>query len=221
MLNEAAIPGFGSGAWHESSLNKILGNRAVLGEFQPHRTIDGTRVPDGEPIKDYFPRVIDDELFYRAQAARTERRTKRMGRKGEGVSNLFSGLLKCAYCNSRMLFERKVYNYLTCYSAKRGLGCVGKRWRYDEFEHQFLSFVKEIDLASLVHSDDDARKRAALEGIVTSLRGEVASIKSQMDKMIELLQVAGTAATYVGGSSRSWRIARSPSRRTSTRRSRN
>jgi DNA invertase Pin-like site-specific DNA recombinase len=200
ILNEAGVSSFGNGgAWHESSLNKILGNHAVLGEFQPHRTIDGTRVPDGEPIRDYFPRIIDDELFYRAQAARVERRTKGMGRKGEGVSNLFSGLLKCAYCNSRMLFERKVYNYLTCYSAKRGLGCIGKRWRYDEFERQFLSFVKEIDLASLVHSDDDAKKRAALEGIATSLKGEVASIKSQMDKTIELLDIAGTAKTYVAG----------------------
>src|SRR5262249_56251451 len=100
MLNEAAIPGFGSGAWHESSLNKILGNRAVLGEFQPHRTIDGTRVPDGEPIKDYFPRVIDDELFYRAQAARTERRTKRMGRKVSDASHHSSPLLTYAYCHS-------------------------------------------------------------------------------------------------------------------------
>jgi hypothetical protein len=197
QLNEAGVPGFGSGAWHESSLNKILGNRAVLGEFQPHRSIEGKRVPDGEPIRDYFPRIIDDELFYRAQVAREQRRTMGAVRKGEGVANLFSGLLKCAYCRSRMLFERKNYNYLTCYSAKRGLGCTGKRWRYEEFETSFLHFVREVDLASLIHGDDDAKKRAVLEGIVTSLRGEVASIKSQMDRMLELLQVAGTATSYV------------------------
>jgi DNA invertase Pin-like site-specific DNA recombinase len=197
-LNEARVPAFGKTNWHESYVNRILTNRAVLGEYQPCRMIDGRAVPDGEPIKNYFPRVIDDDLFFRAQAGRGQRRLRR-GRRGEGVSNLFSGLLKCAYCGERMVFERKGQTYLTCYSAKRGLGCVGKRWRYDEFEMQFLSFVKEIDLASIIHSDDDAKKRAALEGIVTSLKGEVASIKSQMDKMIELLEVAGTATTYVAG----------------------
>jgi DNA invertase Pin-like site-specific DNA recombinase len=199
-LNRDRVPAFGKTNWHESYVRKILANRAVIGEFQPHRMVDGKSVPDGEPLRDYFPRVIDDDpLFYRAQAGRELRRTRIIGRKGEGISNLFSGLVKCAYCNSRMVFERKRQTYLTCYSAKRGLGCIGKRWRYEEFEQQFLSFVKEIDLASLVHSDDDAKKRAALDAIITSLRGEVASIKIQMDRMIELLEVAGTATNYVAG----------------------
>jgi DNA invertase Pin-like site-specific DNA recombinase len=197
MLNEAGISSLGGGSWHESSMNKLLTNRAVLGEFQPHRTMDGTRVADGEPIVGYFPRIVSDELFYRAQAARVERRTKGTGRKGEGVANLFSGLLKCAYCQSRMIFERKAYNYLTCYSAKRGLGCIGKRWRYEEFERQALTFIRELDLASMMRGDDDAKKHAALEGIVTSLKGEQAAIGQQMEKMIELLGMTTTSASFV------------------------
>jgi DNA invertase Pin-like site-specific DNA recombinase len=197
-LNRDRVPAFmKGGSWHESYLNKILTNRAAIGEFQPHRVVDGKRVPDGEPIKEYFPRVVDDEVFYRAQVGRGQRSTNGGVRRSSGVPNLFSGLLKCAYCNGRMLFERKNHAYLVCYSAKRGLGCVWKRWRYDEFETSFLTFVKEVDLASMINSDDDSKKRATLEALVTSLKGELGSIEDQMNRTYELLQVAGAATNFV------------------------
>jgi hypothetical protein len=126
-LNETHVPPFGrSRGWRSSSVNKILANRAVLGEFQPHRLMDGRRVPDGDAIKDYFPAIIDEQLFYRAQNARDQRRVKGAGRKGPNVSNLFSGLATCAYCGSKMRFENKGPGpkggtYLVCDSARRGL----------------------------------------------------------------------------------------------------
>jgi DNA invertase Pin-like site-specific DNA recombinase len=57
--------------WRMSYLKKILTNRAVLGEYQPHRAEkveEGgvrklVRVPAGEVIPDYFPRVVEPGLF--------------------------------------------------------------------------------------------------------------------------------------------------------------
>jgi len=85
-------------------------------------------VPDGDAIKDYFPAIVDEQLFYRAQDARDQRRVKGAGRKGPNVSNLFSGLATCAYCRSKMRFENKGPGpkggtYLVCDSARRGLTC--------------------------------------------------------------------------------------------------
>jgi DNA invertase Pin-like site-specific DNA recombinase len=202
-LNEMHVPPFGrSRGWRSSSVNKILANRAVLGEFQPHRLVDGRRVPDGDAIKDYFPAIIDEQLFYRAQNARDQRRVKGAGRKGPNVSNLFSGLATCAYCGSKMRFENKGPGpkggtYLVCDSARRGLRCEKTAWRYDAFEASFLAFVKEVDLERLVHREDEASKRSSIDEAIAALRGEQAAIGQQMDRTYELLGMAGTAAGYV------------------------
>jgi DNA invertase Pin-like site-specific DNA recombinase len=202
-LNETQVPPFGrSRGWRSSSVNKILANRAVLGEFQPHRLVDGRRVPDGDAIKDYFPAIIDEQLFYRAQNARDQRRVKGAGRKGPNVSNLFSGLATCAYCGSKMRFENKGPGpkggtYLVCDSARRGLRCEKTAWRYDAFEASFLAFVEEVDLERLVHREDEASKRSSIDEAIAALRGEQAAIGQQMDRTYELLGMAGTAAGYV------------------------
>src|SRR6266540_2728632 len=96
-LNERGVPTFGkSRGWHNSYVAKILANRAVLGEFQLHRLVDGKRVSDGEPIRDYFPAIVDQQLFYRAESGRSQRRVRGAGRKGRFVSNIFSGIAMCA-----------------------------------------------------------------------------------------------------------------------------
>ncbi len=44
-LNENKVPVFGSGRlWYISYVKKIIANRAVIGEFTPHTTIEGKRV---------------------------------------------------------------------------------------------------------------------------------------------------------------------------------
>jgi DNA invertase Pin-like site-specific DNA recombinase len=202
-LNQARVQPFGSSrGWRSSSVNKILTNRAVLGEFQPHRLVDGRRVPDGDPVQDYFPTIIDEQLFYRAQDARGRRRIKGAGRKGPGISNLFSGLATCAYCGSRMAFKNKGTgpkggSYIVCDAAGRGLGCEKVLWRYDAFEKSFLAFVRELDLESIVHDEDEARKRSILASTITALRGEQAAIKEQMERTYELINIAGNATSFV------------------------
>ena len=78
--------------WHKSYITKILHNRSVLGEYQPHVMRDGKRVPHGDPIPNYFPQIIGPQTFYRAQKAMALRATAR-GPNGKIVANLFTGLL--------------------------------------------------------------------------------------------------------------------------------
>lgn len=202
-LNEQRVPHFGkSNGWHTSYISKILKNRAVIGEFQPHTTVDGMRRPDGEPIQGYFPAIVDEATFYRAQRGMAHRLNNGAGRKGEFISNLFSGLSLCAYCRSPIKFENKGpppkgANFLVCEGARRGLDCTISRWRYDHFEASFLAFVTEVDLEQIVHNEDEANQRANLEAAITALQGEQGSIKEQMERTYDLLKLAGTAANFV------------------------
>ena len=153
--------------------------------------IDGKRRPDGDPIKGYFPAIIDDHLFYRAQAGRADRRVSGQGRKGEYVSNLFSRLAKCEYCKSSMAFENKGTGpkggrFLICDRKKRGLNCSSIRWRYDDFEASFLAFVQELDLHGLVQDNDQATKRDQLTEEIEILRGQIAETNEFRERTYQL-----------------------------------
>ena len=65
-LNAEGVPAFASRkGWQLSSIHKLITSRTVIGEYQPNRLIDGKRVPDGEPIKNYYPAIIDEALLTR------------------------------------------------------------------------------------------------------------------------------------------------------------
>ena len=105
-----------TGGWRGSYINKILRNRAVIGEFQPYKLVDGKRQPIGDPIPDYFPPVIDKELFYQVQAqlqANAEKKGNAGGRMGK-VSNLFTHVqmrfmrLSHAFYKQRQTVKREI-----------------------------------------------------------------------------------------------------------------
>jgi DNA invertase Pin-like site-specific DNA recombinase len=196
-LNDAKVPTFNnSNGWHQSYIAKILANRAVLGEFQPHMRTGKRRTPQGERIQGYFPAVVAEELFYRVQFMKSQRRDTSAGRKGHSFTNLFSGLAKCHYCKSPMLFEnkgggQKGGTYLVCDGTKRGLGCQALRWRYKDFEASFLAFVEEIDVQSILDERHGAVSQRQIEAELSALLGELASVDDLMEKTYALLAGGG------------------------------
>lgn len=85
--------------WEHTGVSRILRDRRVLGEYQPKRMFEGNLVFDGEPVKNYFPQIIADELWYLAQSALA-------GRTGpvriRGIkADIFAGLLYCK-CGERL-----------------------------------------------------------------------------------------------------------------------
>lgn len=201
-LNAEGVETFGgSRAWQMSSVNKIVTSPAVIGEFQLHKAVDGRRVKDGEPIKNYFPAVVSEEQFYSAQAARLTRRTNGGGRKGKFVTNLFAKIAECAYCGGRMMFEDKGKGpkggaYLTCMSLKSGLPCISQRWRYRDFETSFLAFVEELDLGSLFPAEEEMSKRSELESRVNSLTGRRMMAEQEREAAYELIS-KGVSVEFV------------------------
>jgi DNA invertase Pin-like site-specific DNA recombinase len=203
-LNEKNVPTFGSpNGWHPSYVAKILANRAVLGEGQPYAGAGSKRAPQGNAIKTYYPQIISDELFYQAQFAKSQRRGSGAGRKGSGFTNLFSGIASCAYCRSPILLENKGAGpkggtYLLCDGVKRHLGCVGLRWRYQDFEASFIAFVEELDIDSLVNESSKKGQQQNQSTELAALQGELSAVTDLMEKTYAILSGGGPVEFVTG-----------------------
>lgn len=199
-LNEDEVPTFtGRGGWQNSTVNKILSGPAAIGNFQPSRMEGGKRMPEGETMRNYFPRIVSQPVFEAAQRGRLERKTTpEPGRKGSGgpkgkhFTNLFSKLAVCDYCGEPMQYQNKGtppkgQSYLVCSSAVRNLGCeMTGRWRYDQFEATFLSFVERLDLASLVRSSEHSSKRSELAFQLDAARGRIKLLQEEVRRAFEI-----------------------------------
>jgi DNA invertase Pin-like site-specific DNA recombinase len=66
VLNREGVKPFRGKIWQNSSVAKILVNRAVLGEYQPCKG-NKIRHPEGDPVLGYYPQIINETDFYLAQ----------------------------------------------------------------------------------------------------------------------------------------------------------
>lgn len=189
MLNERGIAVFGSrnrnhsGAWGTSSVSKILGNRALIGEYQPTHIVNGVRTDHGEPIAGFFPAVIPEDTFYQAQAIRAERRVHKTGGQAKRF-NVLQGLMKCDVCGDAMHLVNKGRppkgaTYLQCHSARKGV-CKNGYIRVERAEAVLREILAKVDSLSLVQSSDgEARKQ------LTTVTGKLETVTLRHAQMTE------------------------------------
>jgi hypothetical protein len=151
--------------------------------MQPSKVVNGKRVPSGPPLTEYYPRLISDEEFKRTGFGIALRRTGANGRKGEGFSNLFSGLAVCGYCQAPLHFVNKGKGAkggtsLVCSRTLKGL-CASASWRYDNFEMMVIRFLDELDLSALFETEGVASERQALRNKLNSVGGAIISLEEQ------------------------------------------
>jgi len=150
--------------WHAAYVNRILGNRAVIGELQTNKLVERKQVPDGEPVEGYFPAIVDRDVFFAVQKIRDADRRKQDGRGTGGrngkIGNLFTHFIKCPYCGSSMTYQIKKggYKYLICGTALRGRGCQYVAARYDEIDDVERK-LKNLDEAYAETNEKLVRKR--------------------------------------------------------------
>lgn len=204
ILNNESIPPFSenSKGWHASYITRIINNRSVLGEFQPHKFENGTAEPEGDVVHDYFPRLIDEELFLRIKHARRKRQVEGAGRKGPLYRNLFSRIAKCAYCGTPMRFvdkgpPPKGGQFLRCTNAERHFECSASSWRYEHFENVFLFFVHELDLVETLKRADEQSERYTLEQKLISINENMRGKSELLNTTFEMLQSSNTAKAFV------------------------
>jgi hypothetical protein len=193
-LNRDGICPFrGSHGWGDSSVQKILSNEAVLGRFQPCRLVNGKRVPEGDPVPDYYPQIITEDLYWRARAAMNARRIVGAGRKGLGYANLVSGLAQCGECGSKMVFIRKGElpkggQYLVCGSARRGICKNSTHFRYDLFEIDLVRLLHTLDLRKIINPVDTVLAGA---GKVAALEAQISDYQKRLGNLVEQFETTG------------------------------
>ncbi|WP_273791930.1 recombinase family protein [Brucella anthropi] len=203
LNNEGVLPfSENSKGWHASYISRILNNRSVLGEFQPHRLVNGTAEPDGNIVPDYFPQLIDEEQFLRIKHARRKRQVEGAGRKGPVYRNLFSRIAKCAYCASPMRFvdkgpPPKGGQFLRCTNAERHFECSASGWRYDHFENVFLYFVHELDLIETLKRADEQSERYTLEQKLVSINENIRGKKELLNTTFDMLQTSNASKDFI------------------------
>ncbi|WP_294197416.1 recombinase family protein [uncultured Sphingomonas sp.] len=191
-LNLDGIDTFGrASGWHASYIQKILTSPAVLGEFQPGSKPRGERRRRvGDPIVDYYPRIVDPDLHANAQRAMAGRHRRVIGR-GRSLVNLFAGLAKCASCGSGMTFRGKGLkkradgsfvneDYLICDSYQRGRGCgVGHHFNYAVWESAVLDAILLDALGDRHFASPEVLRPLEIELAERERRREVDRLKAE------------------------------------------
>jgi len=207
-LNSRGIDTFGDSVnsarkakiWRESSITKITSEdygRTTLGELQLFKMVDGKRSPVGDPIKNYYPRIIDDSDFYQVQAIR-ESRTITRGRKGNKLTNLFQGIIHCDKCNSSMIIINKGRKSsgknLVCNAATVGAGCDYVTWHYETVEQAILAAIRNLDYSSLLNTTSDEAVNE-LRSSLNIVEGKLKDNKKRMDNLINAIADSGMNET--------------------------
>ena len=205
ILIKEGIPAWGDGrkgarkadGWHDSYIQKILRNEAVIGRYQPHWIDPETRkrTPSGEAIENYFPKIIPMQLWEAAQE-----HTRPPGPRSERVSNLFSGLLVDGYTGRKMRFiskgEGRGHGKYLVSDANRFPGVKAQTWPYPHFEEVVLRNLVQLDWSGLFDRKSD--------GKVNDLLEQKAKLKRQSNRL--KIDLDAILANF-GGSSKALREA--------------
>ncbi|GID04815.1 recombinase family protein [Pseudomonas sp. 008] len=197
-LNAEKIPVFGSasrnksGIWGNSSIAKILANRALLGEYQPMIHVGGKRIINGPPIEDYYPPVVEQELFYAALSARSQRRIDKVTHQSK-TFNVWSKLVSCSICKSPMHLVNKGkppkgYKYLRCSAAAKG-ECGSKLVRLDLSEIAFKEILAKMNSGTLVKNSN-----RSLQAKVAELSGRIISVEKDLSDIERIMAIEPSLA---------------------------
>jgi DNA invertase Pin-like site-specific DNA recombinase len=202
QLNEVGTPTWGTGKkqgarWHDSYIQKILGNPAVFGRFQPLSKMAGG---DGSatvaPIDGYYPAVVDEQTFYAAQVASKARGVGK-GRTSGDYKNILAGLVKCGICETNMVMinkgKRSSGPKLICGAAHAHAGCDHRTYHnYYELEGTVLQIVGDDHLRALAAQDDDQATRVRRDIATETARRSALEI--ELGRLVDLVAATGGAS---------------------------
>ncbi|GEM_PF-902364 len=184
--------------WHRSYIEKLLCNRAVVGDYiAEFKTDEGGK--GQEVIAGYYPEIVDPALFERVQDMAFLRRKGQRGRKGKKYANLFQKIARCSVCGGTMGYHnatqdktrksglRPWAHYLTCNSAHAGHGCSNRRYfNYLYVENFVLSgLMDDLDIAAAVGIHSTALKQHTDR--IASLEAQLEHADARIQKHVALL----------------------------------
>ena len=201
-LNDDKIPAFKtgdklSGTWGASSINRILTNKAVIGQYQPKtRKGTGGKLEDaGDAIDGFYPAIIDPATFYATRGAVDARKIARATKQSQDF-NVWQGIGKCSSCGSaRHLVDKgrppRGAKYLSCANYRKGL-CTSKDVRLDQSELVFREMLYAFKSLPLVQDS-----RTKTEADLAEVEGRLADKKQNLNRLQPLLVGGAPTASLV------------------------
>jgi DNA invertase Pin-like site-specific DNA recombinase len=178
--------------WRANYIKKILTSAAVIGTFTPHKMIRspaGKRRKPLDPIANYFPAVVDAELFESVSA-----RLKSTAARGRNASAepryIFAGIMKCGFCGSTVTRVTKGgYVYCVCTKAHARAGCQYQAVRYQDLEQRLREVADWI-----IDNTPRGQNTAELERKIDNLSAGVDAALDQERDFAYLWQIEKSEA---------------------------
>jgi DNA invertase Pin-like site-specific DNA recombinase len=192
QLNEEKVDTWGAGKWkakywHRSYVRKLLGNKAAIGIFVPHRVVkvEGKRgkqrIPE-EPIAHRFPSAVDRELFERVNA-----RLSTTGARGKHakapVRNIFAGVMKCQHCGGTVTRVNKGdHVYLVCSVAH----AKASTHPYESVPYEQAVASFRHNLMQTLDTAPRGNNTAEFDSKIEQLRVEIDAGEDAVNELLEL-----------------------------------
>jgi DNA invertase Pin-like site-specific DNA recombinase len=176
--------------WQPNNVRKLLRSRAALGELQPYvgtcakkGGIKSTRRPAGPPVLGYFPAIVSETEFYKAQREMDGRR--KGGGRSAGAPNLFNGMLYDATDRQRVVLnsDRRGRVLVSSGALRKMKGSRFRSLAYDVFERAILSALSELKPADVTR--DSGREEDAVElwsGRLTAVNHKISQAQQRAAK---------------------------------------
>lgn len=196
QLNSEGVPAPRSkSGWTEATVGDLIKSRTVLGEYQPGRTNEPgkRRVNEGEPIKGFYPRIIDDEQFNRVESIVAARRNLNARPRKKSFPNLLVGLVRCQSCGGTAGYLRSTFpknpswnarGVIRCNRVYTGLCDNRSRIPYDIIEGGLLDFVSRLPLGGKASSEPN--------DLLMAKKAELEAIKLKVEALLDQVE-AGTS----------------------------
>jgi len=178
-------PWNGAKRWHQSYVQKLMGNPNVLGHLRTGHWIDGKYITDEALIENYYPAIITQEQWDAAHASRAAR-TPQYNRYDQSVPrDLMAGLVhingrKAAWRNKGKRWKNSNYSiYYKTFDNGREVDSI----RREEIEMQLLGEIAELDPARLVVDPPNDPE----ENQIKELDERIAELEQGIERMVDSL----------------------------------
>jgi resolvase-like protein/recombinase-like zinc beta ribbon protein/recombinase len=189
--------------FNDSYVFRLLNDRRLLGEFQPHINPYDKNLerrlhkPDGKPIEHYFPQIITPTTFKNVRDKIEGRKRYHGGQSSKIFTNLFTKIAKCACCGNSMAIATKKGSkaeggrstYLQCRDGSSNDGkykvnkCGNKSVRYfDTLEKSIIHSLVELDLSQLfdISVSKDELELSTLKNQAQSIEKKISLVETDI-----------------------------------------
>ncbi len=181
--------------WADATVRCIITSRACIGEYVPYNRRNRSTKPQADPVPNYFPAVVDEATFQKAQAAIANRAVVGRGRKGKKV-NLFAGLLNDAKSGGTMTYRHSAKHppAIVPMASLQGRGAKWASFPVHPFETALVSRLRELTSKDLEQSNEAGNRIDVIEGRLREVDLLIGQWKPKMDNIAIVEIVAAKLA---------------------------